>query len=120
MKLIKTCLVIVIIAIAFLSLKPIDVEIELYVNDKIGHALAYCVLTFLGGLLVEKRKLFIVALAAFVYSALLEYLQGFVPGRMVDWRDLIANASGVIIGVILLFILKEAILNILKRLKLIG
>lgn len=117
MNWIKTSLVLVVVTIVYLSLKSPSGEIKL--NDKIGHLLAYSVLTINAGLLVAKNKWLFVAILAFALSALLEYLQGFVPGRSVDWKDLVANASGVVIGLLVLFFLKEKILNVLKRLRMV-
>lgn len=118
MNWIKTSLILVIVGITILSLKPPTGGIEINVNDKVGHLLAYCVLMVNAGLLFSKNKWWLVALSAFAFSTLLEYLQGFVPGRSVDWKDLVANASGVIIGWSILLLLKEKILKFLKRLRL--
>lgn len=118
MNWIKTSLILVILGITFLSLKPPTGGIEIKINDKFGHLLAYCVLVVNAGLLVSKSKWLFVAISTFAFSALLEYLQGFVPGRSVDWRDLVANAGGVIIGTMILLLFKEKILDLLKKLKL--
>lgn len=118
MNWIKTSLILVILGITFLSLKPPAGGIEIKINDKFGHLLAYCVLVVNAGLLVSKNQWMFVAISAFAFSALLEYLQGFVPGRSVDWKDLVANAGGVIIGVIILLLLKEKILGLLRKFKL--
>lgn len=119
MNWIKTSLILVLIGIAFLSLKSPTGGIEVKVNDKFGHLLAYCVLTVNAGLLVSKNKWLFVALAAFSFSALMEYLQGFVPGRSVDWKDLLANAIGTGIGLVVLFLFKEKILNLLKKFRIV-
>lgn len=119
MNWIKTSLILVIIGITFLSLKTPAGGIEIKINDKFGHLLAYCVLVVNAGLLVSKSKWFFVAILAFAFSALLEYLQGFVPGRSVDWKDVIANACGVIIGWVVLLLFKEKILSLLRKLKLV-
>lgn len=119
MNWIKTSLVVVILMIIYLSLKSPSGGVEIKVNDKIGHTLAYCVLTVNAGLLFTKNKWLLVALSAFILSATLEYLQGFIPGRSVDWKDLVANASGAIIGLIVLLFLKEQIMNLLRKLKLV-
>lgn len=118
MNWIKTSLILVILGITFLSLKPPAGGIEIKINDKFGHLLAYCTLVVNAGLLVSKNKWLFVAVSAFVFSSLLEYLQGFVPGRSVDWRDLVANVGGVIIGWLALLLFKEKILDLLRKFKL--
>lgn len=115
MNWIKTSLILVLLGITFLSLKPPAGGVEIKVNDKFGHLLAYCVLTVNAGLLFSKKHWLFVALAAFSFSALMEYLQGFVPGRSVDWKDLVANAMGTGIGLLVLLLLKEKILSLLRK-----
>lgn len=119
MNWIRISLVVVVLGIIFLSLKTPTEGMEIKVNDKVGHILAYSVLAVNAGLLFTKNKWWLVALAAFSFSALLEYLQGFVPGRTVDWKDLVANASGILIGLLVLLLLKESILKLLRKLNLI-
>lgn len=116
MNWIKTSLILVLLGITFLSLKPPAGGVEIKVNDKFGHLLAYCVLTVNAGLLFSKKHWLFVALAAFSFSALMEYLQGFVPGRSVDWKDLVANAMGVGIGLIVLYLFKDKLIKVLRRL----
>lgn len=120
MNWIRISLVLVVLGIVFLSLKPPTGRVEINVNDKFGHLLAYCVLVVNAGLLVSKSKWLFVAISAFVFSALLEYLQGFVPGRTVDWRDLVANAAGVVIGLLVVYFFKEKILDLLRKMSVIS
>jgi VanZ family protein len=119
MKWIKTSLILVILGITFLSLKPPAGGIEIKINDKLGHLLAYCVLVVNAGLIVAKNKWLLIAISTFAFSALLEYLQGFVPGRSVDWKDLIANIGGAAIGYLVLLLFKDRILNLLQKLRLV-
>lgn len=120
MNWIKISLVIIIAGIIFLSLKQPSEAVTIRINDKLGHLFAYCALTVNAGLLFSKNKWWTVALSAFFLSAFMEYLQGFVPGRMVDWKDLMANATGILIGLIALVLFKEKILELLKRIKLVS
>lgn len=119
MNWIRTSLVIVIIAITYLSLKSPSSSIQIDVNDKIGHLIAYCVLTVNAGLLFSSKKWWIVALCAFAMSAIMEYLQSFVPGRFSDWKDLVANGSGVLLGCLILILFREKIMSFLKWLRLV-
>lgn len=119
MNWIKTSLVLVLLGITFLSLKSPVGGVEIKVNDKFGHLLAYCVLTVNTGLLFSKKHWLFVALATFSFSALMEYLQGFVPGRSVDWKDLVANAMGTGTGLVFLLLFKERILSLLKKINVV-
>jgi len=113
----KISLIIVVIGITYLSLKAPSGGVEIHVNDKFGHGLAYFVLTVNIGLLLQRNNCWWAAIIAFGFSALLEYLQGFVPGRTVSSLDLVANASGALIGVIVLFFFHKHLLGLLTKLK---
>ncbi|MFT7036511.1 MAG: VanZ family protein [Cyclobacteriaceae bacterium] len=100
------------IILAVLMLAPQDAfpESELLGYDKLAHLGVFAIfsITLLFGskLKHRKRKLdnqirknaFILSV---VYGIILESLQYFVPGRMVDIYDLLANTLGAIVGVIL-------------------
>lgn len=119
MNWIRTSLVIIIIAIIYLSLKSPSDSIEIKINDKIGHLIAYCVLTVNAGLLFPSKKWWLVVVSAFVMSAIMEYLQSFVPGRFTDWKDLVANGSGALIGWLILILFCEKIMYLLKWLRIV-
>lgn len=44
------------------------------------------------------KRWFLVPLTLFLYSALLEGLQIWIPGRELSWKDLLANLCGVLFG----------------------
>uniref|UniRef100_UPI004047ABAA VanZ family protein n=1 Tax=Roseivirga sp. TaxID=1964215 RepID=UPI004047ABAA len=98
--------------LAVLMLAPQDAfpESELLGYDKLAHLGVFAIfsITILFGnkLRHHKKKLdnqkklnaFFISV---VYGIVLESLQYFVPGRMVDIYDLLANTVGAIVGVIL-------------------
>lgn len=114
MKWIKISLIVLFIVIAYLSLKRPDGAVNIQVNDKIGHLLAYFTLSCNLGLLFSRNRIWAAGIIAFLYSCLLEYLQGFVPGRSVDGYDLIANGSGVFIGMIFIYLFGNWIKNSIR------
>jgi VanZ family protein len=66
-------------------------------NDKLLHFVAFGGMALLAGRLVEGEARVLLALAAvFAASWLIELLQNRVPGRRFCWRDLGANAAGVL------------------------
>jgi VanZ family protein len=90
-----------IIVIAYLSLAPKPAVTAS--NDKLGHFIAYSVLTFFlmlafSGYKWKSRFLFLLAV---VYGSLLEMGQLWVPGRSFSTLDLAANASGAVIGAVI-------------------
>jgi VanZ family protein len=75
-------------------------------NDKVLHFCAFGGMALLAGRLVHGHFQMGLALAAvFVASWLIELLQNWVPGRKFCWRDMAANAAGVLSAGICLAVL---------------
>ena len=116
MKSLKFILVLVIIAIAYLSLTPTDtITIG---NDKISHFIAYGSLMTIVGLLTfqTRKRFFLGIILALFYGAILEIAQYYVPGRFMSFYDLIANATGVFIGIVITIFIYDPVHNLLNRL----
>jgi len=114
-KFLKLSTLIVFLAITFLSLKPpLKIDIDMLINDKIGHAFAYCILMIHLGLLSDKKKWIKMAFFCLLYSALLEIIQYFVPGRTSELADLLANATGILIGIIILYLFKSSLIRVVN------
>lgn len=78
-------------------------------NDKVMHFVAFGGMALLAGRLAHSGAQMALALAAvFVASWLIELLQNWVPGRNFCWRDLLANAAGVLCAGACLAILPPA------------
>ena len=104
-KLFLVSLILVFIGIAILSLLPPKSIEKIGEHDKINHFIAYAVLSLNVGLVVKRLKTYLFCLPSLIgYGLLLEYLQGFVPGRQPSWLDALANACGVVIGLIIFWI----------------
>jgi len=101
-NLIKISLICVVIGITVLSLMPPKSGIELGEHDKINHFIAYTVFSLNAGLLTKNFKNHLMILPLLVlYGLLMEFCQGFVPGREQSWLDALANTTGVGIGFLL-------------------
>lgn len=99
------------VILAFLMLLPQDAfpESKLLSYDKLAHIAVFALLSVLvatGFLLksnnqeyktIHRTKTLTICV---VYGLVLEILQQFVPGRMSDIYDLLANLIGVLLGVI--------------------
>lgn len=84
--------------ILWLSLSPVDTLPIPTFWDKAQHALAFLALTALGLLLSSRRRL--VPWAALGLGLAIEVLQATMGfGRVGDWRDLVADAVGVLLAV---------------------
>jgi VanZ family protein len=104
-KLFLVSLILVFIGIAILSLLPPKSIEKIGEHDKINHFIAYAVLSLNVGLVVKKLKTYLLYLPLLIgYGILLEYCQGFVPGRQPSWLDALANSIGVSIGCVLYLI----------------
>ncbi len=97
--LLSTCFIL--IGITILSLLPPKSGLEIQSNDKINHFVAYACLTFCGLAANIRKRAFGVVLLFILYGILMEWLQGFVPGRDQSFFDTIANMLGVGIGFII-------------------
>ena len=72
-------------------------------NDKILHTGTYCLLTlwFTG---LYRRSLYLsIGGVLLVLGVGLDLLQGLTATRSLDWRDMVANAGGVAVGLLLAF-----------------
>lgn len=98
-------------------------ESQLLSFDKLLHVGAFglhSLLILFGFWLKEnkntQKQLFIAIVLSIVYGSILEYLQTYIPGRMTDWYDFIANCTGGIVGVIIfsIFTQNKFVINKLK------
>lgn len=103
MKLIKTAIFIVLLIITYFSLR-VSSDVSLPTNDKVGHFLAYTVLSYTILLICDtNNRKWIGIIFSICYGFLMEFLQGFVPGRDPSILDMIANSFGALIGLIIPF-----------------
>ncbi len=102
------------IIIAILSLikigkQPFDVDFKYL--DKLEHATAYLVLTFLWLFAFKKEskiKYLILVLCIF-FGVLMEFLQSYLTNyRTFDYIDMVANALGVLIAYLLFVLIKKS------------
>lgn len=91
----------VVIGIGVLSLIPPRSGIELGDHDKWNHFIAYYILSLnLGMLSLSIKKWIIAAMMCVFYGVLIEFLQGFVPGRDPSVFDAAVNTLGVGLGML--------------------
>lgn len=83
------------LVVAFYSLTPVDAG---FVNiwDKLLHFGCYGAFAAIAWFTATRAKTFYLLCAVVIaYSALMEVVQSFVPGRMMSGLDIVANALGV-------------------------
>ena len=93
---------------------PADAVPQLFENqDKYEHFIAYCVLAIFLSLalyfqkrstLISSKAFFFALLFILAYGALDELHQLFVPGRYCDFYDWLADSSGGILGIGIVFL----------------
>lgn len=107
-KIVFLSFICVVVGITVLSLIPPISKISLNKSDKIGHFIAYSVLT-VNGLMIQKyqTKKYWMLIAFIAYGGLMEFIQGYVPGREVSIWDVAANTSGVLIGFTLIQLIEN-------------
>jgi VanZ family protein len=89
------------LAVVVTSLLPARELPRLHVSDKLEHLLAYLSLAIWFGGLVRVRRYLWLALALLALGGSIEIAQGLMGlGREADWRDFIAGACGVGLGLL--------------------
>lgn len=91
-----------VVAVTVFSLLPQTAPPGEYGFDKMLHAAGYFVLALLPHIGFERRKAALAAALAMIpLGCAIEVAQGFVPARMGDVWDAVANGSGALLGVAL-------------------
>jgi len=99
-------------------------KIELFSPDKLGHAAAYAILSWLllwGIWKSQKRNMtsfdkFLVFAFATAYGAFMEWVQGtYFPNRFFEYDDMLANAAGAFWAVLLAVPLYKLLLSKFDR-----
>jgi VanZ family protein len=99
----RISLVFVFLGITILSLLPPKSGVELGEHDKINHFIAYSVLSLNFGIVVANFRKHLIGVPLLIaYGLLMEFMQGFVPGREPSLLDALANSGGVILGFVFL------------------
>ena len=86
------------ILVAVLSLMPVP-ETAVNVSDKVMHFVVYFILSAGFMVLIRHQSNIVkVAIGLVFYGVALEFLQGLTGYRMFEFLDMVANSSGVIVG----------------------
>ena len=87
-------------------------------NDKLIHCASYFLLMMmLDFSWLSSKQLLIKSVLILVYSGLIEYAQGFIPGRDTSLADIAANATGIMLFIICVPMLKR--INVYQLLRLV-
>ncbi|UXP33257.1 VanZ family protein [Reichenbachiella agarivorans] len=98
------------ITILFLLLRPSDGEMSWLQQiphfDKVIHFTLFFIWAFLATLAIgngraTNRHFLLVFVAVVVFAVMTEWLQLYVPSRTADWNDILADATGGLLGLVL-------------------
>lgn len=113
----QSVFVLLILLSLYLSLSPAVGSVPMIWNDKIIHCISYFVLMMtLDFSCCTGKRLMIKSTLVLIYSCLIEVGQSYVPGREMSLGDVVANASGIVLFLLLVPLFKRA--NVYKFLKL--
>jgi VanZ family protein len=87
---------------------PIQTLDKLPVSDKVLHFAAYAILAFLPALHERWPAVAVTLLGVIALGVLLEFLQKLSPGRTFEVADMVADAFGVLCGLILALPLRSS------------
>ena len=108
-KIIISFYVLYVFIITYLSLTPIEHKIpeNIWDWDKASHFTAYLLLAIFVKKVHIRFSYLTCVITCFSYSFIIECIQYFIPDRMFDILDLLANVLGAILGVILYYLIIE-------------
>jgi len=82
---------------------PVPPKVDLGQGDKLGHFAAYGLLTFVFCLIYDQRATRLAYAAGFILMGVaLEFLQGMTGYRTFELLDMLADAAGVLAGMLVL------------------
>lgn len=90
------------ILVAWTSLVPIDqVPARAPVSDKVGHLVAYLLLGLVAVAAQRRPRPVLTGLGLVLFGLVIEILQGRWGYRSFEWADLVADAVGVVVGILI-------------------
>ncbi len=107
------------ITIAFLSLVNLRGKLTFHFSyaDKVQHLIAYFSLTIIWLLAFIKRKKTVIVLGCILYGIVMEFLQSYLTNyRTFEFMDMIANTSGVLLGLFFFNRIEKKLMNMLNSL----
>src|SRR5262249_2229260 len=102
------------VALAFLTLGSPSVRLEVEMPHDLEHLVSFGVSGLLFSIGYRSRRL-LVLLAGVGFTAVLEALQMWAPGRHARWIDLAMNAAGFCAGVGVPFVVSRSVSYLARR-----
>jgi VanZ family protein len=97
--------IIVVMAVAVCLMPMNRLPLPAGANDKVEHTVAYVLLSLWFAGIYPRSRYPIIAISLFLMGVGIEFAQGAMHyGRQADFHDVIANSSGILVGLTLAFI----------------
>ncbi len=110
-KLLICVYVLYVLNITYFSLTPIEHKISESIWDKAAHFIAYLLLVIIIKIVHIRFSYFTCVVICCSYSFIIECIQHFIPNRMFDLLDMLANVLGAVLGVIIYYLIIEKFFN---------
>ena len=110
-KLLICLYVLYVLNITYFSLTPIEHKIAESIWDKAAHFIAYLLLVIIIKIVHIRFSYITCVITCCSYSFIIECIQYFIPNRMFDILDMLANVLGAILGVIIYNLIIEKFIN---------
>ncbi len=81
-----------------------NLVLQFKISDKVLHIVAFTILAVWFSGQYEKRSYWRIAMGLIAFGILIELVQGTVSYRRSEWLDLVGDASGIVIGLVIAFI----------------
>jgi len=82
--------------------EPVHIDMGMDYQDKLFHALAYfSLMAWFAQIYHDRFRRNMIALVFVFMGVALEYIQALGPVRMFEYADMVANTSGVLLGLLL-------------------
>ena len=110
-KLIICFYVLYVVNMTYFSLTPIEHKISENIWDKAAHFIAYLLLIIIIKIVHKRFSYLTSVILCCSYSFVIECIQHFIPNRMFDILDILANVLGTALGVIIYYLINEKCIN---------
>jgi VanZ family protein len=95
------CVMVALVVYLSLTSSPVDTGLSFPYQDKVFHAFAYFVLmTWFAQIYHGRLQRNVIAVMLVIMGVMLEYLQSFDPDRYYEYADMLANSTGVVLGLL--------------------
>ncbi|MDB4576046.1 VanZ family protein [bacterium] len=95
------CVMVALVVYLSLTSSPVDTGLSFPYQDKVFHAFAYFVLmTWFAQIYHGRLQRNVIAVMLVIMGVMLEYLQSFDPNRYYEYADMLANSTGVVLGLL--------------------